>query len=1169
VHYRKATLLIALSAIIAILSASRSVADDVQQVRVDPSITWTVNGYSDVQRIFGATVNGELRDQMGDEVRSMKLNGARAYLWPYMWWTAPAGYASPPQTPWAAAQYGGKAPTREEAFAAWDKFFAQDFDTGMDLWWNAAHPGNNMTYQLDLFRKWGVSDGIILHTQVDGSADRHPDDVYRYYHAYLNTIERHYPDLHFEFVQVTNEPNYPWWSGQFSTTKESVDTWLRVFNNLDARIAASEPETQLLGPCLASSEFFSWGGWSNWTAPILSGVHRPMHYYNYHLYDTPAYTNLAWMEMLQARAEALGRPRPQGVITEMQYRLYDGSEGAWKERCRWWAEHFFTALANPDKEHQYDNFLLGSNPSTDSNVFVATKHVFHTTDLYWLYWAMANTRGKALYVAPSDGGVRRFACSPEPGKIVVSLFNSDDQAATVAVDPGLATGANVNAVTQRIVEYQGAALSHDERTLPAVPAPVTVTLEPGGVTCIEWSVARGATQPSRTLGVHEYFSRMVAVPFDKDTTVQIAVPSTPSATQAATLRFAVNTDDLLSARGVTVAFNGHTLPVVWNQAPRQTNAPTDTRSTWWMELPLKRDWVRSSNEVTFSNVDSAYRLMFASLASRDYPDAPSAERAQSDALRERLGGVFASVKPIGPLLEHSSKPLDIQVTNQLDGPKRYTIDIAMPTGAILNGCKLHQRVLIAGHAKWFAVGSVEAGKVDQVEDRTISVMITPENGATQTIGSPMTLLPRREAMHASSAAIDWDKIAPVVYQKGGLTAKSRLSWDERNLYVAVDVSGKFRPQQPDSVSNFYAKDAIELFVDPGNNKRIQFGDGDTQLFLCPIGVDGGAAFGGTVPRKRQGDAVNITGVVLDPAIHVQSTVSDAGYTIQAAIPWRLISAAFRPTPGCTIGFDLAIDHFKGTDGVNVSDSIFGLPEKSYMMPCKWGIVRLLADGSSVAASVPIVRGEAPSAPKAIVFSPKSVTGWSFPTAAPLDAFGLHLNNVNGGSNLLLRAPIPPPLSDGGVSTTITIGGFEKTPGGSSATGFRTHLRAYWSPKLPNGFIDPWSLSDCFWLMGSASDDGLALSLFRKTGEGAGNGTMLWSGTISPAQYPLTVHVWLGRDDYRIMSDTDIVTTTGSRSGKHGLPLDLWSAPVQFGIKSCYGTQSADLIVSGVTIQAGK
>jgi len=45
--------------------------------------------------------------------------------------------------------------------------------------------------------------------------------------------------------------------------------------------------------------------------------------------------------------------------------------------------------------------------------------------------------------------------------------------------------------------------------------------------------------------------------------------------------------------------------------------------------------------------------------------------------------------------------------------------------------------------------------------------------------------------------------------------------------------------------------------------------------------------------------------------------------------------------------------------------------------------------------------------------------------------------------------------------------------------------------------------------------------------------------------------------------------TGARSGKHGLPEDLWSLPVRFGVKSCYGTQSADLIVSKVAVQTGQ
>lgn len=1148
------------------------------RVTVDPSTTWSVNGYDKVQRVFGGTVNGTNRDQMSDEIKAMNLSAARAFLWPLMYWTPPAGIVSAPHTPWAASQYGGKPLTREEAFAGWDKYFAQDFDTAIPTWWDKAYPGNDMTYQLSLFEKWGLTDGIIVHTQVDGSADRSPDGVYNYYRAYLNTIKKRHPNLNIQFVQLTNEPNYPWWSGQFATTKESVDTWLRVFNRLDTHLNQTMPSTQLLGPCLASSEFFSWGGWRNWTVPVLGGVERPMHYYNYHLYDSPAYTNLAWLSMMHAKADALKRPRPQGIVTEMQYRLYNGSPDAWRERSHWWAEHFFTALAHPDKVYELDNFMLAYTSKSD--VFVATNKQYQPSDLYWVYWTLANTRGRSLYTGATDtGAVRVYASQPSPTKVVVSLFNSGTNPVTLDVNPGLPSGSAVTDVSRRFAEYDGDKLKHGQVALATGASPANVTLAPGGVSAIAWTLAKPLSAPWKTLGEREVFSATVATPFDKDLAVSIPLAKALAANETVALRFAVNTDDLLAARGLNVDFNGHAMPVYWNQAPHQTDA--DTRSTWWIELPLKAAWVKTVNKVTFTKPDASYRLMFASLAVRQHPDAASASRAESEALAKRLGGVFASLKPIGSVVEHTSKPFEVLLDNQLSTPATYNVAVTLPAQVTLTGCAAQQTVSVPAHTSRAVRGVLTAGTVTKVANGAVSVTVTPTGGGGQTLTAPVDLFPMRTAVHVdASPKIDgdlseWASIPPVIYTTNGFTAKTKLAWDATNLYVVMEAQGRFRPQRPDSVPNFWAKDAIELFIDLGNNKSVQYDSDDHQLFLCPVSVDSDNAFGGRARRERKGDDVKIVDIAADASFRTASRISDTGYVIEAAFPWSSLSPTFRPKAGLQIGCDVAVDHSKNRDGVNINDSVFGLPVKAFMSPDKWGVVTLLAPGSTPPTPSPIV-AEGPvvalAAPKQIVFSADSTDGWAYPPAAKIDSRGLHLANPGGGSNLLLRDAIPAPTGAGGVSTTITLAGFEKLPvpdGTPAQAGFRTHMRAYWTPKLPTGFIDPWQLSDTLWLMGHATDDGLQLSLWRKVAAGEGNGTMLWSGAVAPTKYPVTMKLWMDGTDYQLTSESPLETATGSRSGKHGLPADTWAQPVRFGVKSCYGTQPADMIISKVTVQPGK
>ncbi|HEY3378999.1 MAG TPA: hypothetical protein VGL77_16055, partial [Armatimonadota bacterium] len=764
------------------LSACALVTYAADVVRVDTTTQRVVNGYGEVPRLFGGTVNGSSRDQAIDEIRALNLNGARAYLWPFGWWKD-AGFVATPHTPWAAAQYGGKPASREEAAAIYEKFYAQDFASLMERWWTVADAPGSQAYQMQLFRKWALTDGIILHMQVDGSSDKYPEAVARYYQAYLDTIKAHYPEVKVEFVQLTNEPNYSWWSGQFATTKDSVDTWLRVFNRLDTTLTKSEPQIKLLGPCLASSEFFSWGGWRNWTAPVLRGVQQPLRYFNYHLYDQGAYTNLAWMGMVQAQAEALGRPRPRAVITEMNQNLTGSAQPV---RVKWWTEHLFSGLQHPDLMYEYDYFLLVYPSEFDrANILSKDGARFAPRDPYWVYWTLANTRGKALEISsPRNAAVRLFACTPNAQQVVVSVFNSGETPATLTLDPGLSAGTKVTAVTRRLAEYQGETMRHEQLTLPASATPVEVTLAPGGVSSLTWQLAGGPVAPTRTVQTQEFYARTVAQSFAKDLTVPLAVPRLPGTADVVSLRVAVSSDDLLNARGLTVLFNGHATPVYWNEAPRQTE--TEARTSWWLDVPLRREWVTRENTVVFAKPDTDYRLMFASLVYQGYADAATAKREEAQALAAREHGISASLKPVAPLTEQGSAPFELLLNNAQATPVSYRVKTTLPAGLSAADVPATQTVTVPAHASRTLRGTLHAGAAPLLQEGMLRVQVGLD-GAVRELTAPVAIYPARQAMCVSTPPTidgkldDWRAVPPVTYTIPGLTTKTRVAWDATNL----------------------------------------------------------------------------------------------------------------------------------------------------------------------------------------------------------------------------------------------------------------------------------------------------------------------------------------------------------------------------------------------------
>ncbi|HEY3376810.1 MAG TPA: sugar-binding protein, partial [Armatimonadota bacterium] len=422
---------------------------------------------------------------------------------------------------------------------------------------------------------------------------------------------------------------------------------------------------------------------------------------------------------------------------------------------------------------------------------------------------------------------------------------------------------------------------------------------------------------------------------------------------------------------------------------------------------------------------------------------------------------------------------------------------------------------------------------------------------------------------------DWRAVPPVTYTIPGLTTKTRVAWDATNLYLAVEVQGAFRPNRPDSIPNFWAQDAIEVFLDLGNQKSLLYDADDMQLFFCPLAVTGDAALGGKAIRQRQGDLMNIVAVVADPDMRTVSTITETGYTQEGVIPWRTLSPTFRPQPGVQLGCDVAIDHAKNKDGLSLSTSIFGLTNKPFGQPNRWGTLTLLAPGVTPVTPKLIVppAPEAAAAPDTTIrFSRTQTDGWLLPAKPVLSEKGLRLANGGGGTNLLLKAPIPAPLTDAGVTTRFTIAGFEKAPGNVEAnqTPFRTDLRAYWTPKLPEGYIEPYGMSDCLTLRVEYRDEQTSFELYKKVGVAQGGwGPLLWSGSMVTNAYPITVTFWVNKTDYQISVSTPVETRHGSRSGQHGLPVELWAQPVRFGLKSVYGTQPADLIIDTVEIKAGK
>lgn len=70
-----------LGALFPVLISWKIWAADEVQVRIMPDVQYEVNGWAEVQPIFGGNVNGTSRGEAVELIRELNMSSARAFLW--------------------------------------------------------------------------------------------------------------------------------------------------------------------------------------------------------------------------------------------------------------------------------------------------------------------------------------------------------------------------------------------------------------------------------------------------------------------------------------------------------------------------------------------------------------------------------------------------------------------------------------------------------------------------------------------------------------------------------------------------------------------------------------------------------------------------------------------------------------------------------------------------------------------------------------------------------------------------------------------------------------------------------------------------------------------------------------------------------------------------------
>lgn len=147
-----------------------------------------------------------------------------------------------------------------------------------------------------------------------------------------------------------------------------------------------------------------------------------------------------------------------------------------------------------------------------------------------------------------------------------------------------------------------------------------------------------------------------------------------------------------------------------------------------------------------------------------------------------------------------------------------------------------------------------------------------------------------ESLWSNYTSTSLDKVSVgTISSPEDLSASFKISYDEDNLYILVEVTDD---ELKNDGGNNYDNDAIEIFIDMGNDKNIVYGTDDyTYNFV----------YNDATVYETQHNAIN--------GVTFAQGAKSGGYIMEISIPWNTIGAA--PGSKEMIGFDIHVDDDDG------------------------------------------------------------------------------------------------------------------------------------------------------------------------------------------------------------------------------------------------------------------
>lgn len=1137
-----------------------------------PEVKRGNDGIFEIPCATGIVANGESHMAHVEETRLLNCQGARLYLWV-------AG--------WNDSNKLGKEGVAKALAPDFDQSIPKLFDK---LLFNdpvaRTRSGKNLNgefWQLEQLQAWNLRRNIVL--QLTQPHPRGPEDFAQFakmYGASVREVKKRFPDLGPLYVMTFNEPDYEYprhWDSR--NREESVKLFMDLHKYLRAELKKEFPDVTLVGPGI--SLFMNWDRWEYWTKPFVQQVPEDA-LFNCQPYACSQDDLAAWAAMLKAESLRVnGHPLPL-FMTETNTDL----EPAAKD---WWEDS-----ANVRRVSEETQAVLGAMQRPDLFAFkfyfyyhYLTKHFdmwfklpdgsYKPSPVYWVYYLLRDLRGQRVYAEIDREEARDLSCiaSLNGQDLALAVYNNSARKRSVTLDYRRPQGLADSSVVIESLVYDGSKFVLDTRGLPTAPA--TLTLAPGELKKLRWTLSPTAALLTQARNEQEYMARETAVEVKpgQPVTLSIACPLPGPATRTR-LRAGLFLDDVLAVQEVAFTVNGtrFAAPAHPDSYGKREKRPIELPEIW-----LPRELLRAQNQIVFEAPESgSYRVMFASLAQLEAP--AGAPAWVPDLALQAPPAPLKATLVLPPIVAPGETTATVKLGNLAQTPLAPTLKWTLPAGWTLAGAPAAALSLAPGESQELAVklasppGRWRGPANFAVEARTADgIAANARRGAFFQV--PLQAEAAAQPPVLDGKLDEWSPAAFVPVRQAGPSipkayqTRVAAQWDARYLYLALQCDGRaLNPPPPEAIP--WAYDVFELFLDFANQRR-GIRDHRCMQVWTPLrpGADG-LAFN-NCPNDPNGVFLKSRPAKDDRGFVAAGT---EGFVVELAFAWENMTGSewtpaherFAPKAGAVLGCELAM----------ANRSLLGGVAKEWSVPAKWGLLELLAPGAKAAApaapvdSEPALQEEAAQGSgEAAAFSLRlvpgqSTDGWRIP--AGVAAGGLLKLSNTAQHTVVAEDPAPSFVSPAGMTVSIGINGFEpdpaKVPEGKS---YNIDMRAFISPKLPAAWFDPWSLPDCVLLKVAHTATGAVVNVYGKEGATKGGyGQLLCEARVE--KLPARFSLWLDGTNFRLGSSVPLQLQTGSLSGKHNLTAKLWAGQLRYGFKAMWG-DAAFVKVSEFALTAGR